>query len=490
MQQEEQNLYKEVDIRANKIKELKAMGINPYADKYDVTHTIIEARNEEIGKKVSVAGRIIFRRTFGKFMFMQISDVYGKIQVSLSVNEIPEDKFKFVKDYIDIGDFIGITGELYLTQTGEVTVKTFEYSLLSKAMLPLPEKFHGLTDIETRYRQRYLDLVMNENTRKVFIGRSKIVSTIRRFLEDNGFMEIETPILQTAISGASAKPFFTHHNALDLDCNLRIAFETWLKQAVAGGITKVFELGKDFRNEGMDATHLQEFTQVEWYAGYWDFEKNIVFFKQLVQKLLKEALGTTTINYQGHEIDFGKETWERINYVEEMNKILGFEFLDITDLDEFKQKVVERGLFSMADLEECKSVRTLIDYIYKRKIRENIVGPTILYNYPAVLKTLARRNDNDNRVTDVFQVVVCGAEICNAYSELVDPIIQRETLMAQLEEKANGDEETMDLDEAFLKSMEHGMPPMSGLGFGIDRFVMLIYDLPNIRDSVMFPIMR
>lgn len=486
---QEENLYKEVDIRAKKISDLKAMGINPYADKFDCSNTILEARSLPMDTIVSIAGRITFRRAFGKFMFIQLSDIYAKIQVSLSVNEIPEEEYKFFKDYVDIADFVGIEGEIYTTQTGEITVRARKYKLLSKAMLPLPEKFHGLQDIETRYRQRYLDLITNEDTRKVFLGRSKIVSTIRRYLEDNGFIEIESPILQTAVSGASAKPFFTHHNALDLDCNLRIAFETWLKQAVAGGITKVFELGKDFRNEGMDATHLQEFTQVEWYAGYWDYEKNVVFFKNLVQKLLMDTLGTLKINYQGHEIDFGGE-WKRINYVEEMNRILGFEFLDIEDLDEFKQKVVDKGLFTKADLEECKSVRTLIDYIYKRKIREDIVEPTILYNYPAVLKTLARRNDKDNRVTDVFQVVVCGAEICNAYSELVDPVIQRETLMQQLKEKANGDEETMDLDESFLKSMEHGMPPMSGLGFGIDRFIMLIYDLPNIRDAVMFPIMK
>ena len=489
LKMQEENLYKEVDIRAKKISDLKAMGINPYASKYDTTHTILETRSLEMGTKVSIAGRMTFRRTFGKFMFIQLSDIYAKIQVSLSVNEIPEDKYKFFKDFVDIADFVGIEGELYTTQTGEITVKAYDYKLLSKAMLPLPEKFHGLQDIETRYRQRYLDLITNEASRKVFLGRSKIVSTIRRFLEDNGFIEIETPILQTAVSGASAKPFFTHHNALDLECNLRIAFETWLKQAVAGGFTKVFELGKDFRNEGMDATHLQEFTQVEWYAGYWDFEKNIEFFQKLIKKLLMDTLGTCVINYQGKEIDFGKD-WERINYVDEMNKILGFEFLDITDLDEFKSKVIEKGLFTQDDLQECKSVRTLIDYIYKRKIRENIVGPTILYNYPAVLKTLARRNDSDSRVTDVFQVVVCGAEICNAYSELVDPVIQRETLMEQLEEKAQGDEETMDVDEDFLGAMEHGMPPMSGLGFGIDRFVMLIYDLPNIRDTVLFPLMK
>jgi len=486
----EENLYKEVDIRAKKISDLKAMGINPYVSKFDASHSILQARELKDGDALTIAGRMTFRRVFGKFMFVQISDVYAKIQVSLSVNQIALDDYKWFKDYVDIGDFVGFSGTIYHTQTGELTVQAESFKLLSKAMKPLPEKFHGLTDIETRYRQRYLDLITNEQARKVFLGRSKIESIIRRYLEDLDFIEIETPVLQTAVSGASARPFFTHHNALDLDCNLRIAKETWLKQAIAGGIPRVFELGKDFRNEGMDATHLQEFTQIEWYASYWDFEKNIKVFKELVQKLLKETLGTMQINYQGKVIDFGKETWDRINYVEEMTKILGFDFLDISDLDEFKKKVVERGLFSYAELDECKSGRTLIDYIYKRKIREEIVGPVILYNYPAVLKTLARRNDNDSRVTDVFQVVVCGAEICNAYSELVDPIVQRETLMQQLVEKANGDEETMDLDESFLAAMEHGMPPMSGLGFGIDRFIMLIYDLPNIRDTVLFPIMK
>lgn len=488
-QNNSENLYKEVDIREKKIKDLKASGINPYASKFEETHNITETRQLNDGDRTSVAGRMVFRRTFGKFMFVQISDVYNKLQVSLSVNQFDLDTYKWFNDFVDIGDFVGFSGIIYHTKTGELTVQADSYTLLSKAMKPLPEKFHGLTDIETRYRQRYLDLVTNEQARKVFLGRSKVESIIRRYLEDLGFIEIETPVLQTAVSGASARPFFTHHNALDLDCNLRIAKETWLKQAIAGGIPRVFELGKDFRNEGMDATHLQEFTQVEWYASYWDFEKNIEVFKNLVQKLLLDTLGTTVINYQGHEIDFGKE-WPRVNYVEEMNKILGFEFLDIDDLEVFKKKVVEKGLFTFAELEECKSVRTLIDFIYKRKIREGMVGPVILYNYPAVLKTLARRSDKDSRVTEVFQVVVCGAEICNAYSELVDPMIQRETLMEQLVEKANGDEETMDVDEDFLAAMEHGMPPMSGLGFGIDRFIMLIYDLPNIRDTVLFPIMK
>ena len=489
-QNNQENLYKETDIRAKKIKDLKEMGINPYVSKFDASHSISQARLLKDGDKLTVAGRMTFRRVFGKFMFVQIADVFDKLQVSLSVNQIALDDYKWFKDYVDIADFVGFSGTIYHTQTGELTVQAESFKLLSKAMKPLPEKFHGLTDIETRYRQRYLDLITNDQAKKVFLGRSKIESIIRRYLEDLDFIEIETPVLQTAVSGASARPFFTHHNALDLECNLRIAKETWLKQAIAGGIPRVFELGKDFRNEGMDATHLQEFTQIEWYASYWDFEKNIKVFKELVQKLLMETLGTMVINYQGKQIDFGKKTWDRINYVEEMTKILGFDFLDITDLNEFKKKVVDRKLFTMAELEECKSVRTLIDFIYKRKIREEIVGPVILYNYPAVLKTLARRNDNDSRVTDVFQVVVCGAEICNAYSELVDPVVQRETLMQQLVEKANGDEETMDLDESFLAAMEHGMPPMSGLGFGIDRFIMLIYDLPNIRDTVLFPIMK
>lgn len=487
--EEVKTLSNEVDIRKKKIEDLKAMGEIPYKSKYDCTCTIAEAR-EKVGEKVRVAGRMVFRRVMGKFGFMQIRNIESKIQVSVGRNELDEQAYDFYKKMIDLGDFVGVEGEVYLTQTGEVTVKAEKVTLLSKAMRPLPEKFHGLTDTESRYRQRYLDIISNEQARQVFLSRSKICSMIRRTLEDNGFLEVETPILQTNISGASAKPFFTKHNALDLECNLRIAFETWLKMCSAAGFDRVFELGKDFRNEGMDFQHLQEFTQVEWYAAYWDFEDNIVFFKNLIRKLLLNTIGTTKVVYQGKELDFGAEKWERINYAERMREILGFDYLDLEDVDEFKKKVVEKGLFTYEDLEECKCVRTLIDFIYKRKIRVNIVGPTILYNYPAVLKTLARRNDNDRRVVDVFQVVACGVEMCNAYSELIDPIVQRKALEDQQLEKAQGDDETMDVDEDFLLAMEHGMPPMSGLGFGIDRFLMFLYDLPNIRDTVLFPIMK
>ena len=485
----EQNISNnEVDIRKNKIEELKKMGEIPYKEKFERTCTIAEAR-ESVGKRVKIAGRIIFKRVMGKFGFIQIRDFFAKIQVSVGRNELSEEDYDFYKKMIDIADFVGVEGEVYITQTGEVTVKAEKVALLSKTMRPLPEKFHGLNDTETIYRQRYLDLITNEQSRKVFLTRSKVESFIRRYLEDNGFIEVETPVLQTSVSGASAKPFYTHHNALDIECNLRIAKETWLKQCICAGIDRVYELGKDFRNEGMDTTHLQEFTQVEWYASYWNFEDNLKFFHTMIIKLLKECIGTTKVQCKGKEIDFDSE-WPRINYVERLREILGFDFLSETDLEEFKRKVVEKGLFTYGDLEECKSIRTLIDYIYKRKIRAEIFEPTIIYNYPAVLMPLARRNDKDDRIVDAFQVVADGAELVKAYSELVDPFVQRKLLEEQLEEKAQGDEETMDVDEDFLLSMEHGMPPISGLGFGIDRFVQFIFDLPNIRDTVLFPLMR
>ncbi len=484
----EQVLSNEVDIRKKKINDLLEMGEIPYKDKFVRTCTIAEAR-EKVGEHVKVAGRIIFKRVMGKFGFLQIRDINAKIQVSVGRNELDEVAYDFYKKMIDIADFVGVEGEVYLTQTGEVTVKAEKLTLLSKTLRPLPEKFHGLSDTETIYRQRYLDLITNENSRNVFLTRSKMVSFLRRHLEDNGFIEVETPIIQTSVSGASAKPFFTHHNALDLDCDIRIATETWLKQCICAGFDRVFEYGKDFRNEGMDTVHLQEFTQVEWYASYWNYEDNIKFFHDFIIKLLSSCLGTTKITYKEQEIEFDSE-WPRIDYIGKMREILDFDFLAETDLGEFKKKIVAKGVFSDKDLEECKSIRTLIDYIYKRKIRMDIVNPTIIYNYPADLMPLARRNDKDVRVIDAFQVVAGGQEICKAYSELVDPMLQRELLEKQLEEKAQGDDETMDVDEDFLLAMEHGMPPISGLGFGIDRFLMFIFDLPNIRDTVLFPLMR
>ena len=487
--QNTQELSHEIDIRRGKIEKLKAEGKIPYAEKFDRTHKICEARNLPEGTTVSVCGRMTFRRIMGKLSFFVIQDIEGKIQVSIGRNEMDEETYTFYKQMVDVGDFVGVTGELYVTHTGEVTVRTREFSLLSKAMLPLPEKFHGLSNIEQRYRERYMDLVSNEESRTVFLKRSKLLTYIRKFLGENGFLEVETPILQGAVCGASAKPFFTHHNALDKECNLRIAPEVYLKQVIAGGFDRVFEVAKCFRNEGMDPSHLQEFTMVEWYASYWNFEDNIKFFTDFIRGALMEINGSLELTVGDVTLDFSKE-FRRINYTEEVNKILGLNVLDYTDVNEFKKDVVATGLFDADEFDQCKTVGGVIDIVYKRKIRQHIVEPTVLYNYPACLVPLARRNDEDARRIDMFQVLVLGDEICKAYSELVDPIVQREALEDQAKAKLDGDDEAMDLDEDFLLAMEHGMPPISGLGFGVDRLMVLLTSQPSIRDVVLFPMMK
>ena len=477
-------------VRREKLEEIKKV-CNPYPEKYDRTHSLKDVRLLEDGvENVRIAGRIIFMRKMGKLSFVRIRDLEGDMQLEFKIDIIGEERYDFFKKQIDTGDFIGAEGEIFTTQTGEKTLRVLKFEFLGKALRPLPEKFHGLVDTEMKYRQRYVDLITNEESRKVFLGRSKFYAFLHKYLADNGFLQVETPIVQTAVCGASAKPFYTHHNALDLDCNLRIAPETYLKQCIAAGFDRVYEVAKCFRNEGMDAEHLQEFTQVEWYASYWNFEDNIKFYTDFIKALLLELAGTQVLEYQGVTLDFSKENWDRINYCEEMEKIFGFDFLSIEDPTELKNKIVEKGLFSLSELEDYKSLSQIIDFVYKRKIRENIVAPTIIYNYPAVLIPLARRNDIDPRRIDVFQVVAGGTELCKAYSELVNPFEQRAAFEEQLKAKAQGDDETMDLDENFLLAMEQGMPPISGLGFGIDRLMMLIYDVPSVRDVVLFPIMK
>ena len=485
----ERQFSEQEQVRRDKLEEIKKY-CNPYPEKYNVTHKIKDARLLEDGTTdVAIAGRIVFMRKMGKLSFVRIRDIEGDMQLEIKIDMVGEEKYAFFKKLIDTGDFIGASGEIFTTQTGEKTLRVHSFEFLGKALRPLPEKFHGLTDMEMKYRQRYVDLIMNEDTRRVFLGRSKLYAYIHKFLGENGFLEVETPILQNAVCGASAKPFYTHHNALDMDCNLRIAPETYLKQCVAGGFNRVYEVAKCFRNEGMDTEHLQEFTQVEWYASYWNFEDNIKLYQKFIRGLLTELTGSTSIEYQGNIIDFGSD-WKRINYVDEMRNVLGFDFLDIDDPKILKDKVVQKGLFTYEELEDTKSLSQIIDFIYKRKIRTDVLEPTIIYNYPAVLIPLARRNDNDNRIIDVFQVVACGTELCKAYSELVNPVTQREAFKDQLRAKEQGDDETMELDEGFLSAMEQGMPPISGLGFGIDRLMMIIFDQPSIRDVVLFPQMK
>ena len=476
-------------VRREKVDKIRDV-CNPYPERYEVTHEIKDVINLEDGtKNVRVAGRIVFMRKMGKMSFLTIRDIKGKIQLSIKIDMVGEEQYKFFKEAFDIGDFIGASGEVFTTHTGEKTIRVDEFTFLGKALRPLPEKFHGLTDTEIKYRERYVDLIMNEETRRVFLGRSKLYAFIHKYLGENGFLQVETPILQTAVCGASARPFYTHHNALDMDCNLRIAPETYLKQCIAAGYDKVYEIAKCFRNEGMDTEHLQEFTQVEWYASYWNFEDNIKFYQGFVRGLLQELIGSTTVEYQGHVLDFGAE-WKRINYVEALTEKFGFDFLSIEEPEELKKKIVEKGLFTYEELDEYKSLSQIIDFSYKKLIRVEIIEPTIIYNYPAVLIPLARRNDKNNKIIDVFQVLASGTELCKAYSELVDPQIQRQAFEEQLKAKAQGDEETMDMDETFLAAMEQGMPPISGLGFGIDRLLMIIFNQPSIRDVVLFPLMK
>ncbi len=483
-----QNLTKESDIRANKIKVLKDHGINPYAPKFETTHSLKEVRGLAVDSVVTTAGRMVFRRTFGKFMFIQLSDIFAKIQVSLSVNEFDEEQYKFFNNYVDIGDYVGVTGFLYVTKTGELTIKATKFQLLSKAKLPLPEKFHGLTDIDMKYRQRYLDLISNEDTRKTFVLRSKMINFIRSYLTENDFLEVETPMLQTVACGAAARPFKTKHNALDKEYNLRISPETFLKQVVAGGIPRVFEIGKNFRNEGMDAMHLQEFTMLEWYASYWDYKDNIEFVTNLIKSIVETFNGSSVLEYQGVQLDFSGE-WDRVNYIERLNEVLGLDILAYDDVDSFRADVKKLNIFSADELDELISLGAMYDYIYKRKIRNEIVQPTIVYNYPNLVP-LARPSDDNPKIIEMFQVLVVGAEIVKAYSELVDPQIQREGFEEQMKFKEKGDEEAFELDEDFLLAMEHGMPPMSGLGLGIDRFLSIISNQPTLRDVVLFPNMK
>lgn len=485
---QEQREADEVVARRAKILDMKENGLLPYKDKFVRTHTILEARSLNDGEKCRIAGRIVGRRGFGKLMFLDLFDVYGKIQLEVTLNNLGEEKFSQIKKYMDIGDFVGVEGEICHTKVGELTVRCFEFEILSKALRPLPEKFHGIKDDDLRYRQRYLDCIANESTRETLKNRLKATKFIRNFMDSHGFVEVETPILQGVASGAAAKPFITKHNALNKDFYLRIAPELALKEIIACGFDKVYEIGKNFRNEGMDPSHLQEFTVIEWYAAYWNFEDNIKFSTELFQGLVKEIKGDLKFNYQGVELDFSNI--QKLDYCSELSKIVGSNILDFENMDDLKKVVKEKHLLDEGELESAKSLSATIDLLFKRTLRDKLIQPVIVYNYPACLVPLARRNDEDNRRIDMFQFVVNGWEIDKAYSELVDPIVQREAFEEQAKNRANGDEESFGVDEDFLLAMEHGMPPISGLGFGIDRIVAMLTDQLTLRDTIFFPLVK
>ena len=488
LMQEQQQEQGEYEVRLRKYQSIAEHDGTVFKQKFERTHTIEEARRLPEGARAALCGRVTALRWFGKLVFGRLYEAQGSIQFSLSQNELGEDAFAFIKANLDVGDYIGVRGETYYTKKGEFTLKGGACALLGKALRPLPEKFHGITDTDKKFRQRYLDVIMNESTRETLLMRVKMLRFIRDTLNGAGFLEVETPILQNVASGAAARPFITKHNALDAEFYLRIAPELFLKQVIACGFDRVYELGKNFRNEGMDAMHLQEFTMLEWYASYWDYNDNIAFVTKLIQGILMELRGTLQIEYQGQALDFG--AFATIDYIAELNKILNTDILSYENAKDLKDHILQNKIFAEDDIAQLKSLPAVVDFAFKRKLRPALVQPTVMVNYPAFLIPLARRSDGNPKASDMFQVAVCGAEIVKAYSELVDPIIQREAFEEQARNKSAGDDEAFDVDESFLLAMEHGMPPMSGLGFGIDRFLSIAADQPTLRDVIFFPQMK
>ncbi len=478
----------EREIRIRKLNELREMGEIPYKEKYERTHTMQQAKSLPLGtENIKIAGRVMTIRIFGRLIFATLKDFSTTMQIALQEKVLGKERFKFFKKYIDIGDFIGVKGTLFKTKMGEITIDTQEFSLLSKAVRPLPEKWHGLTDRELCYRQRYLDLLMNRETMERFKKRTKIVKTIRDFLDSNGFYEVETPVLQTKPSGAIATPFVTHHNALNIDLYLRIAPETYLKRCVAGGFEKVYEFARSFRNEGMDPSHLQDFTMLEYYVAYWNYEDNMNFTEKLIKHVLEQINGSLILEHGDDRIDFSG-SWQRISLRDIILKDTGIDIYSYNDAEALRKEVAKRG-YEIQDIEKM-GLGTIIDNLFKKVSRQKIKGPLFVIHHPIELSPLARKNDKNPKITDRFQLIVKGWEIVNAYSELIDPIDQRQRLEEQAKLRSQGDSEAMVMDEDFLTAMEHGMPPMSGWGMGIDRFVALLTNQENLRDVVLFPLMK
>jgi len=487
----------EREIRIEKLNKIKEMGILPYKERFEKSHSLKEARDLPVGTgEVRVSGRVMAIRMFGRLIFATIKDFSGKIQIALQEKVLSKEIFSFFKKYIDIGDFIGVKGTIFKTKMGEITVDTEEYELLSKSLRPLPEKWHGLTDRELLYRQRYLDLIMNDDSKKKFLKRTLIIKTIRNFLDDNDFIEVETPVLQTKPSGAIATPFKTHHNALDLDLYLRIAPETYLKRLIAGGFERVYEFARSFRNEGMDPSHLQDFNLLEYYAAYWNYEDNMKFTEKLIKEVLEKVNGSLKLKYEDKIIDFGKD-WDIISLKDLIERDTNIDISKFDNAQDLLEEINGKGFLEEIngkgiEIEAMDTMGhgTLIDNLYKKLSRPKLDGPLFITQYPIELSPLARRNDKNPGITDRFQLVVNTWEIVNAYSELIDPLDQRKRLEEQARLHNRGDSEAMVMDNDFLTAMEHGMPPISGWGMGIDRFISLLTNQENLRDVVFFPLMK
>ena len=489
-QQEEVSLSDLLQIRRDKLTELQESGNDPFAiTKYDVTHHSeeIKANFEALEEQtVSIAGRLMSKRGMGKAIFADLQDGEGRIQLFVKIDEVGEEALAAFKKY-DIGDIIGVSGAVFRTKMGEVSVRAKTITLLSKSLRPLPEKFHGLTDRETRYRQRYVDLMVNPDVKRNFVIRSKFIQYMRKYLDNMDYIEVETPVLSTIAGGASARPFVTHHNTLDIDMYMRIATELPLKRLIVGGMERVYEIGRIFRNEGMDPKHNPEFTSVELYQSYADFHDMMDIAEGIISGAAKEILGTYEVEWMGEKIDL-TPGWRRLSMVDAVKEYLGIDFGAITDDAEAVAAAKAKGV-ELADAAE-KTWGNALYACFDQRVEEKLIQPTFITMYPVEVSPLTKRSPADPRLTERFELFVCHSELANAYSELNDPIDQRERFQKQVEQRERGDDETEMMDEDFLTALEYGMPPTGGMGMGIDRCVMMLTGQDTIREVILFPTMK
>ncbi len=480
----------QVEVRIQKLRALAESGVPVYPERYERTHTLEEAAKLAEGTRgVRLAGRLISLRAFGKLTFGHLHDLKGRLQLAFERQTLGEEAYARFEKHVDVGDFIGAEGEIFRTRTGELTLRASAFTFLGKAIRPLPEKWHGLVDLEACYRQRYLDLVMSQETRARFLLRTRVVKAMRDFLDAHAFVEVDTPVLLAKASGALARPFASHHRALDMQVYLRIAPETYLKRLVVGGYDRVYEMARCFRNEGISAQHLQDFTMLEFYAAYWNYDDCMKFTQKLIQQVVREATGGTKVKFRGQEIDFGGE-WPRVSFRELLERDAGIDIARFPEPAALLAEARRRRIGLEDEAPERLSRAGLIDAVYKAVSRPKMAQPTFLTGHPIEISPLARRNDREPAIVDRFQLVVAGWEIVNAYSELVDPSDQRRRLEEQARARAAGDEEAMVMEEDYLLAMEHGMPPIAGFGMGVDRFVALLAGEENLKQVVLFPLMK
>ena len=487
----EQDLNEMMRVRREKMDAFRAMGVPPFGHRFEVTDYAADLKakydylaEDEEGAEVRVAGRLMAIRGHGKASFSTLNDRTGNIQVYFKMDVLGEQKYKEEFKRLDIGDIIGIRGVVFKTRRGEITVRVEDFDLLSKSLRPLPEKFHGLKDVDTRYRQRYLDLMVNLEVRETFRKRTKIIQSIRRYLDERDFLEVETPVLSTLAGGAAAKPFITHHNALDIDLYLRIATELSLKRLIVGGLDRVYEMGRIFRNEGMDVRHNPEFTSIEIYQAFADHRDLMAITEGIVRQAAEDVLGTTKITYQGIDIDLNNVRTISMN--DAVREATGKDFLACNTVDEARAMAREIGV----PFEERHGIGGILNAAFEEKVEDSLMQPTFIMGHPTEISPLAKRNADDPRITDRFEFFVYGRELANGFTELNDPIDQEQRFLEQLEQRAAGDAEAHVMDRDFITALEYGLPPTGGLGIGIDRLVMLLTDSPSIRDVLLFPTMK